>query len=412
MGPLGTLATQGALIWALIWLSGALQILLLPPYMGIPALMLAMGAMLLAPRRVIMEFPISFSVIGVFTVAIASVAWTIDAGATIFNLRTLMPAMIALLIAAGLLTLRDLSDAFIWTIRIVVVVTYAALAAMPETRSHTSEVGGVDGYAGWHGLFNHKNSMMAFLVVAIPTILVFHRPGIVKWATLVSIGVLLVGSTSATGISAGFFVTVAWLWLRIYWNQSRSDSRNSTLLFLISVLASIGVAAAALASIATVTSAYGKDTTLSGRTLIWEASLDAFSRRPWLGYGFDALFWQDHLSPETAEIWRQVGFDNFHAHNGILQVMLEVGIVGTVIFAVLWVSTFWKGWQAIELQPDLGIWVVAIMSGNFLVSLSEDVFFGPWIALFGMFKMLLMRRDESLRRRGWTEGPVDKWAYR
>jgi O-antigen ligase len=413
MGPIGTLAAQAGLMWGLMWVMGALQDLLIPPAAGVLCLALALGSAMLAPRRVIMEFPISLSILGVFTLSIGSVIWTVDALATQANIRALIPAMMGVVIIGGLLTLRDLMNAIIWTVRLVLVITVAGLVLVPTTRLHAGvESGGVEDYAGWHGFFNHKNNMAAFLVLAIATILVFHRAGIVKWMTLGVIAVLLVGSTSATGLSAGVFVVLAWAWLVVYHTQAREDARNATLLFLISVLGSLAVIGAAFASIQTVTSAYGKDTTFSGRTLIWEATIDAISRRPWLGHGFGALFWRERTSPATAEIWRQVGFENSHAHNGPLDLVLQIGLIGLAVMFVLWVSTAWAGWAAITTQPDLGIWVVCVLSANLLMALSEDVFFGGWFAVFGLMKMLLMRRDESLRRPGWLEQPIDKWAFR
>ena len=413
MGPIGTLAAQAALIFGMLWVMGVIQDLLLPPATGVLALLLALGAMVLAPRRVVMEYPISLSLTGMVAISIASIAWTIDSAATMANINGLVPAMMAVIIVAGLLTLRDFANALIWTIRITLVITAAALVAMPSTRVHVGvQSGGVEDYAGWHGLFNHKNNMSEFLVLAIPTILIFHRNNIIKWATLAVIAVLLAGSTSATGMSAAFFAVVAWVWLELYRRRADADTRDSTLLFLVSVLGSAAVVGVAAASIQTVTSAYGKDTTFSGRTQIWEATIDAIGRHPWLGHGFGALFWPVRTNSETAEIWRQVGFENTHAHNGILDLILQIGIIGAIIFAVLWASTLYGGWQAIASQPDLGVWVVVVVTSNLLMSLSENTFYGGWLAVFGILKVMLMRRDESLRRPGWLEQPIEKWAYR
>jgi O-antigen ligase len=375
-----------------------------------PALMAALGAVLLAPRRLIMEFPVSLSILGVVAICIASVTWSIDPAVTEANFRAALPATLGVVIVGGLMTLRDLADGFLWTIRIVVAITVVALILVPESRSRLESATGAD-YAGWHGFFISKNNMAEFLVVAIPTILIFHRPGIVKWLTLGVIGVLLAGSTSATGISAAFFVVAALVWLRTYHNQAKADTRDSTLMFLVSVMAAVAITAVVVSSIATITSLYGKDPSFTGRTQIWEASLETLLERPWLGYGYGALFWQDTISPETIEIWRQVGFRAAHAHNGALDVALQVGLIGLAVFLLLWGSTLWAGWRAVFTYPELGIWIVCIISANLLMSLTEDMFFG-WLAVFGLLKMLLIRRDESLRRPGLREQPIDRWAFR
>ncbi len=408
MGPLGTIAAQLSLILGIIWSMGALGGLLLPPAVSVMTLAPVLGSFLLAPRSVLMKYPVSFSILGMYTLIIGSVIWTIDPFATSALIKGLLPAMIAVSLSAGLLTLRDLADALVWTVQIVVVVTLIALVLFPETRLHVG--GGAEGtdYAGWHGFFLHKNKMTAFLLLAVPTILTFARGAAQKWVTLTLIAVLIVGSTSATGATAVVFAVIMYVWLRIY--QSQEDARNSTLLAFVTFLGSLAVLAAAAASIATITSAYGKDTSFSGRTEIWEASLDALWRRPLFGHGLGALFWQEGVTPETAEIWRQVGFQASHAHNGALDLALQIGLVGLAVFAVLYVSTMRLGWIALKDQPDLGVWVLATMSANLLMSLSEDVFLGGWLAVFTVMKVLLVRRKESLNRPSWRDDLVTKWA--
>jgi O-antigen ligase len=408
MGPLGTIAAQASLILGLIWVMGVLGGLLLPPTVGILTLAPVLGAALLAPRSIVMQFPVSFSILGIYTITIASVAWTIDGLATSATIKGLIPGMLAIMLAGGLLGLRDVADALIWATYLAIFITIVALVVFPETRLHLGDEFEGGSYPGWHGFFNHKNNMTSFLVMMIPVILTFSRSVVAKWATLGVIGILLVGSASATGASAAFFAGVTWVWLRIY--QSQEDTRNSTLFAFVTLLGSIGVVAAALSSIATITSAYGKDTTFSGRTEIWEASIDAFLRRPWLGHGYGALFWREDLSPETAQIWRQVGFEASHAHNGALDMALQIGLVGLGIFAVLFITTARMGWSVLKTQPDLGIWVVTAMASNLLMSLSEDVFFGGWLAMFALMKMLLMRRRESINRPSYRDGMISKWS--
>lgn len=328
MGPIGTIAAQSSIVLALMWTLGAFSWLLLPPTLGLLPLMPMMGALLLAPRSIIMQLPISFSVLGIVGFTVASVTWSIDPDVTMILLRNFAPSLVAVALAAGVLTQRDFGDAMVWTVRITVAVTIMALILFPATRSHA--IGGVDGeaYPGWHGFFIHKNNLAPFLAMGIPTVLVFDRSPVMKWGTLSLIGALMLGSTSATGVSGGFFAVVVWGWLWVYTNQE--DSRNSTLLASISVLGSLAVIGGAVASFATITSAYGKDTSLSGRTDIWEASLSALSERPFFGYGFGALFWRSDISPETEAIWRHVGFEASHAHNGALDLAIQIGIVSTL----------------------------------------------------------------------------------
>lgn len=408
MGPIGTLACQISVVTALAWAFGAIGMLFLPTSVGLATLLPVLGALILAPKSVIMQLPLSFSVLGMITISLASVMWTVDLNATSINVRAWIPTVIAVTLAAGLLPMRDMANALVWTVRIVVALTVIALILIPATRVHGAGLGGVDGYAGWHGLFLHKNRLAPFLVAGIATLLTFDRWAAAKWATLGVIGILLVGSTSATGLSAAFLVVVAWYWLRIYQGSKREDLRNSTLFFSASVLGFVGVVAGSVASLATITSAYGKELTFSGRTYIWAASIDAVERRPLLGHGIGALFWRQDVSVETARIWRQVGFDASHAHNGPLDLALQVGLVGLVVYAVLWVSLFRQGWRMLGTHPDLSVWIVSILFAQLFMSLSEAVYLGGWLALLCLMKVLTMRRPESL-----YAGPIKemtRWA--
>ncbi|MDH3679150.1 MAG: O-antigen ligase family protein [Acidimicrobiia bacterium] len=406
MGPVGTLACQASVVLGLIWSFGALTSFFLPTSTGVLALAPALGAVFLAPKSVVMQFPVSLSLLAVITIVTASVAWTIDPFATSVVLRGIVPAILGVILAAGLLPLRDLGDALVWAVRLTVVITILALVAYPETRTHLSTGDFVDNYPGWHGFFIHKNKMSPFLVFGVATVLTFDRSGLFKWGTLGVLGVLLIGSTSATGISAAVLIVVAWVWLRIY--QGQDDLRTSTVFFSVSALGFLVLVAGSIMSLATITGAYGKELTFSGRTFIWQASIEAIQRRPLFGHGLGALFWVEGISPETAEIWRQVGFRNSHAHNGALDLALQIGLVGLAIFAVVWLTTFGRAWRALRTQPDLSVWVVSVLFAQMFMSISEDVYLGGWIAVLAMMKLLLLRRPESLK--AGRIGQMSKWS--
>ncbi len=72
--------------------------------------------------------------------------------------------------------------------------------------------------------------------------------------------------------------------------------------------------------------ALGKDPTLSSRTEIWSHSLGLLSERPFLGLSITS-FWQREIVESTG-MW----FPN--AHNGYLQLAIELGLVGLGLFAL------------------------------------------------------------------------------
>ena len=72
-----------------------------------------------------------------------------------------------------------------------------------------------------------------------------------------------------------------------------------------------------------------KDPSLTGRTELWPYVIDAIMRRPLLGWGFTA-FWSP-LNPYSIEISNLVRWGVPEAHNGLLQALLDVGVIGTAL---------------------------------------------------------------------------------
>lgn len=74
----------------------------------------------------------------------------------------------------------------------------------------------------------------------------------------------------------------------------------------------------------------GRDATLTKRTVLWGLLIDHWAQRPWLGYGYGA-YWRGGEGP-SGEIARQLGYYPWHAHNGFLQLGLDLGILGILLF--------------------------------------------------------------------------------
>lgn len=63
------------------------------------------------------------------------------------------------------------------------------------------------------------------------------------------------------------------------------------------------------------------------RVAYWSYAIDRIAERPWAGWGLDA---SRAFSPHI----------QLHPHNGSLQVWLELGLPGAVLFALVWAQTF------------------------------------------------------------------------
>jgi O-antigen ligase len=90
----------------------------------------------------------------------------------------------------------------------------------------------------------------------------------------------------------------------------------------------------------------GRDATLTGRTAIWAEVWRAILRRPWLGYGFSA-FWRG-WNGASFDVVVALKFVLFHAHNGFLEVWLELGAAGLLLFLLSYVRGWCRLWPAIR----------------------------------------------------------------
>lgn len=83
----------------------------------------------------------------------------------------------------------------------------------------------------------------------------------------------------------------------------------------------------------------GKDMTLTGRTTIWSVLLTSFAKRPWLGYGYSA-FWEGTKGESANAIYAMNWPRLSYAENGILELALEVGAVGVLLYFLAYLHSY------------------------------------------------------------------------
>src|SRR5262249_23761737 len=71
----------------------------------------------------------------------------------------------------------------------------------------------------------------------------------------------------------------------------------------------------------------GRETTLTGRLPIWQGILTNFSSHPFFGVGYDA-FWTISNREALRVIFAGSKWAASHAHNGYLDILNELGIIG------------------------------------------------------------------------------------
>ena len=89
-----------------------------------------------------------------------------------------------------------------------------------------------------------------------------------------------------------------------------------------------------MTNLSSVLAAAGKDTSLTGRTILWSRARDYIAMRPLLGVGYQAFWVQGHVEAEG--LWRFAQIESrvgFHFHNLYYETAVELGDIGVAVLA-------------------------------------------------------------------------------
>lgn len=191
----------------------------------------------------------------------------------------------------------------------------------------------------WRGVYIHRNALGRLMALGIAVFMLSGLDGSRRWtgwlgAVVAFVLIVMSGSMSALVISATLIALVACA-PALRWEHS---VRAGVVALLI--LAG-GIAATIISTrVDTAVSAIGRDVSLTGRTEIWGAVWKMICLRPWLGYGYNG-FWLG-WSGASSHVWRVTGWDPPHAHNGFLDLWLDLGLLGEVLFLASVTTTVYR----------------------------------------------------------------------
>lgn len=194
-----------------------------------------------------------------------------------------------------------------------------------------------EGVAGnWRGMYDHKNTcamMTTFLLSPALFVKTGSLLGSVGRIIYVFLSVALIVMTqSRTGWILVFCLFICAGILRLLTSLSGRDRYVALAIGPPVVLSAVIVLGSYTRDIAFL---IGKDPTMSGRTVIWSLLIKPILKRPLLGYGYSA-FW-GNLQGESGAAFQGTTWIPLQAHNGYIEVLLSLGIVGLglVLYSII-----------------------------------------------------------------------------
>lgn len=335
---------------------------------GIASQVLVNGTMLALilrrPRLVVREAARVPWMVLFALLVVASTAWSLD---PLLTLRRSLPFALAGLFgvyfAARFSPARQMA-----MLRMALAVAAAASVAVvffaPGVGLDHSAGHGAD----WQGIFTQKNACGRAMVLATAVVLFGERLTALRCASLALFWLVLAGSGSRGAWVVEGAAILVWVFLRVA-GCVRAHLR--VVLGVVAPVLALGLGGGAVLLYPRMAPLVGRDATLSGRTAIWREVLHFIGLRPWLGYGYDA-FWRGLQGP-SLEVSAAVHFLVAHAHNGFLEIALELGGAGLAVFAIGWMDAWrrlWPAWRRGEMRRIA--WPVAVLVLTAMYDLDEN----------------------------------------
>lgn len=275
--------------------------------------------------------------------AAASILWSIDSGVTF---KRVFRITIILFVACACQLYGWRANGF--QFRLLPILTLLMIGSIAfvyaNPKMGVEQLDQAELVGAWRGLTTQKNMLGA--LSAVCTLLWLHAFLTRQGNRLISLGGMglavfcLVNSRSSTSLMATIMASMFMLLLLSYPPSLRRYMPYVVGIFvsiiLIYSLAVLHLVPGLDFVLKPITTFTGKDLTFSGRTAIWDIVNERIAQHKLLGCGYGAYWVGAVVSSDSYEMVRRLYFYPTEAHNGYLDVINDLGMIGgACLFAYL-----------------------------------------------------------------------------
>lgn len=303
--------------------------------------------------------------------ATLSAIWSVSTGITLRRCTALFFTQIIGVYLYSEYKLEGVMDLLRWTSGISIILCFVFSIFLPVYGVHHDGV--FDGV--WRGIYLHKNTLGLNMAIFTPLWMITlldniknKNKGILSFIFLILALTLLIKSQSKTSLCV-FIIILSSIPICLVIRKNLSLALG----IFFSFITFVGIFVYNGTSIINeLIISMGKDITLSGRTNIWMLVIEAIKVKPLFGYGYGA-FWQVDTGPSEF-ITNLLDMPLDQAHNGYLNITLELGVVGLVIFLLSLLQNIFNSMRLqLYTKGYLVIFPLTFMMFFFIFNMSESI---------------------------------------
>ncbi len=306
--------------------------------------------------------------LGLISIISISFLWSSDIQTTIDAIwKEILPMFCLSLYLASRFTLKQQFKLVVWALLIVFLFSVALAIGMPSIGRHT-----VEPFAGsWKGVFSQKNQFGAHSAMTLVSlyILANYAEKRQRWA-LIFLCACFAAVLVSSSITA-LVLSIIGLSLTIFYRRYAWLGKRSVLLGSLFILIATSFSYLLFSNWVDILASLDKDPTLSTRTLIWHLVITSkIPASPYLGYG-RGIFWN---SPSLTTGFERFAYDiPAHAHNGFLDLILDVGLIGFAFFCITWFTAYVRAAKLAYSHKEAAyLWPILFLSMLVLFNISES----------------------------------------
>lgn len=251
----------------------------------------------------------------------------------------------------------------------------------------------------WQGIYNQKNSLGRIMVlnslIAFLFLLENDKKRIFNFIVFILSIVLIILSDSKTSLVVLIILMSIFPLLKVF-------SFRSYLNLFVATIISLSLFLMAVISISKLDflfSLLGKDSSLTGRLPLWEISILMIEKRLLTGYGFD-VFWESPHSP-VSQVFRFVGWVPPHAHNGFIDLFLDLGLLGFLIFIFIYTKSIKNSllYRKREGKNIISLFPLLYLIYFLLININESSLVKPYSIFWILFVLNVCYLNKSVKEK-------------